>query len=223
MNRKDYLTRRRTRRITLYGLCRRTEMVIQQLQRLDLPKPYILVDIGTADGQILSRVLECRGLDRCIAVVADLNFRYLSAARARNLHVFQADGKSLPLSTGSTDVILSTSVFKHVTDLEKLISECHRVLKMTGKMIAIDPTPLGVRLGRRLGYFSAQEISQVLDLESTQSTLMALGFKVLRAERFMLSPIPFRGCDTVERALTHSRMDRLFLYQVVCAEWGCSN
>jgi SAM-dependent methyltransferase len=223
MSRKDYLTRRRTKRITLYGLCRRADMVIRQLQHLDLPGPYILADIGTADGQILSRVLECRGLDRCIAVGADINFRYLSAAKARTLHVFQADGRYLPLCTDCTDVILSTSVFKHVIGLEKLISECHRVLKMTGKMIVIDPTPLGVRLGCRLGYFSTQDIRQILDLESTQSTLMALGFKVLHAERFMLSPVRFRGCDTVERVLKHLHMDRLFLYQVVCAECGLSN
>ena len=182
-----------------------------------------LVDLGPAEDRspclcgLRGRLAERLGTPPA----PEIEHGALSCLTVFNLN--QADGRHLPLCTDCTDVILSTSVFKHVIGLEKLISECHRVLKITGKMIVIDPTPLGVRLGCRLGYFSTQEIRQILDLEATQSTLMSLGFKVLGAERFMLSPVPFRGCDIVERVLKHLHMDRLFLYQVVCAECGLSN
>jgi SAM-dependent methyltransferase len=222
MGKSDYYTRRRTNLITEYSLSRRSEMVVQQLQRLGLPRQSILIDIGTADGQMLSRLLECRGLSGCMAVGTDLNFRYLSRAKAITPHVFQANGKRLPLCTDCTNVILCTSVFKHIIGLEELVAECHRVLEPAGKMIAIDPTPLGVQLGYRLGYFSKKEIKQALDLKSTQCILVACGFKVLNAKRFMLSPVPIKGCDAIEMVLKRLHMDRLFLYQAVCAECGAS-
>ena len=218
----DYLSRRQTDPITEYGLFRRTEMVIQQLRRLSLPHPYILFDVGTADGQMLSRVLERRGLNQCVAVGTDVSFRYLRVAKATIPRVFQADGRRLPLRTGCVDVVLCTSVLKHIVNVDKMIAECHRVLKPAGKMIAVDPTPLGVRLGCRLGYFSRNRIVQALDLEATQCTFLGCGFKVLNAERFVLSPVPIEGCETVERVLKRLHLDRLFLYQVVCAECGSS-
>jgi SAM-dependent methyltransferase len=222
MGKSDYYTRRRTNLITEYSLSRRSEMVVQQLQRLSLPRQYILIDIGTADGEMLSRLLKCRGLNRCMAVGTDLSFRYLSRARAITPHVFQADGKQLPLCTDCIDVILCTAVFKHIVGLEKLVAECRRVLEPDGKIIVIDPTPLGIQLGYRLGYFTKEEIRRVLNLKSTQWILQAGGFKVLSAERFMPSPVPIRGCDTIERVLRRLHLDGLFLYQVVCAECSAS-
>jgi SAM-dependent methyltransferase len=222
MRKSDYYTRRRTNLVTEYGLFRRSEMVVQQLQQLSLPRQYILIDIGTADGHMLSRLLECRGLNKCMAVGTDLNFRYLSRVRAITPHVVQANGKQLPLCTDCIDVILCTAVFKHIVGLEKLVAECRRVLEPDGKIIAIDPTPLGIQLGLRLGYFSKKSIKQALNLKSTQCILLESGFKVLSAERFMLSPVPIKGWDAIEKVLKRLHLDGLFLYQVVCAECGAS-
>ena len=223
MGRIDYLARRHSNPITEYGLFRRTEMVIQQLRWLSLPRPYTLFDVGTADGQMLGRVLKHRGLNPCMAVGADVSFHYLRVAKAAIPRVFQADGRRLPLCADCVDVVLCTSVLKHIRHLDYMITEFHRVLKPAGKVIAVDPTPLGVRLGCRLGYFSRKGIVQALDLEATQCNLLACGFKVLNAERFMLSPVPMRGCEAIERMLKRLHQDRLFLYQVVCAECDSSD
>ena len=133
-------------------------------------------------------------------------------------HVLQADGRRLPLCRNSLDVIISTAVFKHVRGLEDLIAECHRVLKPGGKMIATDPTPLGIYLGLLLGHFTRQEIVQILNLRATQQVLTECGFKIARVERFMLSPIPFIGSEALEKALKRVHLDQLFFNQVVCAE-----
>lgn len=42
--------------------------------------------------------------------------------------------------------------------------------------------------------------------------------KVLYAGRFMLTPVPFAGCDTLERALQRAHLDHLFFNQIICAE-----
>jgi len=219
MQRKSrYLVDRQARSITKWGLCRRTEMVIQQLQQLDLPRLFILLDVGTADGQMLSDLLKYLGSNSCTGVGVDVRFSYLRAAREKLPCVVQADGRRLPLRTGSVDVIISTAVFKHIVGLEKLIAECHRVLKSTGIMVVMDPTPWGVQLGLLLGYFSEKEIQKALNLRATQCILIEYGFRIIHAECFMLSPIPFAGLDIVERMLKRMHLDKLFLCQVVCAQ-----
>jgi SAM-dependent methyltransferase len=215
---KGYLVNRKTKAILKYGLRRRTEAVIHHLQRFSLPNPCIVLDIGTADGLMLRSLIEhCRS-SSSIGIGIDTRFRYLESAKENVTHAVQADGRRLPLRTNSVDVIILAAVFKHVRGLESLLVECHRVLGPDGKIIATDPTPLGIRLGILRGYFSRQSIAQTPDLRATQQMLTRCGFKVIYAERFMLSPIPFIGSDAIERALKRAHLDQLFFNQVTCAE-----
>lgn len=59
---------------------------------------------------------------------------------------------------------------------------------------------------------------QILNLKDTQQMLTQFGFTVIYAERFMPSPIPFVGCDALERTLKRLHLDQLFFSQIVCAE-----
>jgi len=213
-----YVVGRKTRTILKYGLYRRTETVMQQFRRFSLPQPCIVLDIGTADGLLLRRLMEGCELDNCTAIGIDTNFHCLKSARENVSCALQADGRRLPLCAGSVDVVISTSVFKHVKGLKALLQECRRVLELDGKIVATDPTPLGIRLGFLLGHFTRRSIAQILSLKATRRMLTECGFKVVSAERFMLSPIPFWGCDIIERVLKRMHLDRVFLCQVVCAE-----
>ena len=213
-----YLTDRKERTIAKYGLFRRTEAVVQQFRRFSLPEPCIMLDIGTADGLMLRNLIASCGVDRCIGIGVDMRLAYLKSAKQNVRRAVQADGRWLPLCARSVDVIFSTAVFKHVKGLDSLLVECRRVLKPGGILIATDPTPLGIRLGILLGHFSRRSIVQVLNLQDTHQLLTRCGFKVLHSERFMLSPIPFTGSDTLERALKGTLLDQVFFGQVICAE-----
>jgi SAM-dependent methyltransferase len=177
----------------------------------------MVLDIGTADGLVLRSLMEYCRLNRCIGI--DVEFGYLKAAKDNVPYVVQADGKRLPFCTHSVECIISTSVFKHIRGLAGLLKECHRVLKPNGKLIATDPTPLGIRLGLRLGHFSKRSIVQMLSLQDTQRMLIQSGFKVVYTGRFMLSPIPFVGCSILEKALKWMHFDWLFFNQIVCAQY----
>jgi SAM-dependent methyltransferase len=219
---KNYLANRKTREILKYGLLRRTEAVTQQFQHFSLPNPCIVLDIGMADGLMLrSLIRHCRS-SSSIGIGIDTRFRYLKSAKENVTYAVQADGRRLPLRTNSVDVIVSTAVFKHVMGLESLLAECHRVLGSDGRMIYTDPTPLGIHLGLLLDHFSRQSIVQALSLRAIRPMLARCGFKVIYAGRFMLSPIPFIGSDTIERALKRAHLDQLFFNQVICAGFSTS-
>jgi len=216
---KDYLVSRKTGAVSKYGLHRRTQAVIQQLQCFSLPKPCVLLDIGAADGLMFRSLMERFGSSSLVGVGVDVEFRYLKSAKENVPHVVQADGRRLPLCTNSVDVIILSAVLKHIQGLEKLLLECHRVAMPGGKVIAIDPTPWGIRLGLLLGYFTRQEIVHIMSLKDTQQVLTRCGFKVIYAGRFMLSPIPFVGSDAIEKVLGKAHLDQSFFCQVLCVEY----
>lgn len=56
--------------------------------------------------------------------------------------VAKYDGINLPFEDSYFDFIISSSVLEHVEDLPSLLLECKRVLKPTGKMAHILPSPM---------------------------------------------------------------------------------
>jgi ubiquinone/menaquinone biosynthesis C-methylase UbiE len=51
-----------------------------------------------------------------------------------------AKGESLPFEDGMFDAVLSFDVFEHVTDIEKTLSECSRVLRERGCLFVVFPS-----------------------------------------------------------------------------------
>lgn len=59
-------------------------------------------------------------------------------------------GENLPYADNSIDYIVSTDVFEHVANVEKVMSECFRVLKRGGKLCLVFPQylqPLEAHIG----------------------------------------------------------------------------
>lgn len=211
----DYLVARHEKTIAKYGLQRRTEAVIDRFKQFIFSRSCTVLDIGTADGQMVHLLKQNYDV-KCIGL--DFNFRYIKSAHRKGIPTIQANGKKLPIRDNTIDVIISAAVFKHVRGLEYLLKECHRILKPNGKMIATDPTPLGIYLGLLLGHFPKKGIIQVLNLADAKQILQENGFKVISAERFMLSPVPFTGSEALEKIFKQVHFTQLFFNQIICAE-----
>jgi len=76
----------------------------------------------------------------------DVSEIYIKAARQfASIKNAKADfrvgfGESLPFKNGKFDSILSFDVFEHVNDLHKTLNECHRVLKLGGRLFTVFPS-----------------------------------------------------------------------------------
>jgi SAM-dependent methyltransferase len=67
----------------------------------------------------------------------------LAASQYTSARVFPVvgyDGQVLPFATGSFDVVFSSNVLEHVSNLERTLAEMQRVLKRNGVMIHVLPS-----------------------------------------------------------------------------------
>lgn len=106
-----------------------------------------ILDIGCYIGGKSVRFLECYG-GRSIHGI-DIEERYVLVAsefarlRGANATFSVAYAEHLPFDDGQFDVVVSENTFEHVQDIRKVLSECARVLKPSGSLIAIFPPFLG--------------------------------------------------------------------------------
>lgn len=74
-------------------------------------------------------------------VVIDIEKDFLNIIRKQfDIITIAADGCELPFKADSFSTIISTSVFEHVTQLEKMLLEIKRILQKGGDLLVIVPT-----------------------------------------------------------------------------------
>jgi 2-polyprenyl-3-methyl-5-hydroxy-6-metoxy-1,4-benzoquinol methylase len=98
--------------------------------------PGRLLDVGCGDGTRLAR-WQCMGWQ-----VEGQEVDATAAERARNLHglrVHLGTLSALALPGSTFDVVTMSHVIEHVPDPLALLQECHRLLKPSGRLIAVTP------------------------------------------------------------------------------------
>lgn len=96
------------------------------------------------------------------------------------------DGRTLPFEDGCFDVVFSSNVLEHIPDLQKTLSEIHRVMKVNGQAIHILPTPAWrlwtsfshyIHIAQRLGSIaSSHRQSATSEQAETQTKVSGLGW-----------------------------------------------
>ncbi len=210
-----YIAARRSSPVLRYVVQRRVEILFQYMDGYSWSEADHVLDVGTADGLVLRQMVERY---RFQGIGLDVRLEHLQAARENVARLVQGDGRSLPFRSGAMQAVISTAVFKHVEELDRLVQECHRVLEPGGKILVIDPTPLGARLGLWVGHLAQGSIFHILGLRELEQLLARHGFVATVGERFMLAPVPLPGSRVLERGMKKIGGDRLFLSQIVCGE-----
>lgn len=98
-----------------------------------------LLEIGSGTGW-QARALAERGFD-VTGVDLPMSSHISNHARARVWAIVDYDGVHLPFPDGHFDVIYSSNVLEHVTQLEALNAEMLRVLRPGGTALHLVPTP----------------------------------------------------------------------------------
>jgi SAM-dependent methyltransferase len=103
-----------------------------------------VLDLGCFTGGRSAAWIERYRLARLVGVDVDPRIvagaRRFAAAEGLSAHFASAVGEALPFADSTFDAILSFDVFEHVQDLERVLSECRRVLKPGGRLYAVFPS-----------------------------------------------------------------------------------
>ncbi|MCD4847109.1 MAG: methyltransferase domain-containing protein [Candidatus Aegiribacteria sp.] len=215
MKRDTYLDDRETSTVKFYGHQRRAGVLVEQCRILGVSEGDRILDIGAADGRLLTCLTSEFRLETAIALDIDLD--YLKRTRAIVPLCVQADGLYLPFPDRTIDLITCTSLLKHITDTGEFLDECRRVLVPGGGFIISDVVPAAVRTGVRLGYFLRGSIHSALSPRELASQIHDSGFTIVNEDRFMISPFPFPGYSLLEKCARKLGLIRIMLNHVVTA------
>ncbi len=93
-----------------------------------------LLEVGCGNGAFAAR---CQGELGCQVVALDLSEAMVEAARALGVAAIVGNVEALPFAAESFDAVVAAWMLYHVPDLDRALSEIHRVLRPGGRLVAI--------------------------------------------------------------------------------------
>jgi SAM-dependent methyltransferase len=96
-------------------------------------KPGRVLDVGCGLGATTERFSKELGAHVC---AIDLSPRMVELTRARGIDVQVGDAQELPYGDASFDCVFAGWVLYHISDLDRAVAECARVLRPGGRLVA---------------------------------------------------------------------------------------
>jgi SAM-dependent methyltransferase len=211
----EYYYRRRTKRALKYRLARRADETVRAVKRVAGYRTQHMLDLGTADGLTLQRVLGM--LDTPFAIGVDLSLDLLSVIETPAIRPVLADGIRLPFVDGFFDLLIATAVIEHVSKPLQMLSECLRVLVPGGLCVITTPDPFWEQVATGIGHLPEEGHVETLNLKRLRTFLEITGFEVLEAYKFMMSPWGFPAELFIEHVMRTLGLSFMLLNQIVVA------
>jgi len=210
---KEYAVARQIKRSHIYRLKRRTFEVLKSINTFHPEKPVSILDIGTADGLMLRNVKDTFPKTTCVGIeyARDL----MVCCESKTIHVIQGDAMTLPIKDNSFDVVIATAIIEHVSEPMQLIREAFRVLRKNGIFIVTTPHPFWERIATCIGHLKEEEHHELITLRKLKSLFETVGFGIVNAEQFMISPIGMPFELMLEKILKFFRLNFLLLNQII--------
>jgi SAM-dependent methyltransferase len=210
---KDYAIARQTKRSHIYRLKRRTFEVLKGIETLHPEIPQSILDIGTADGLMLSNLKDAFPNATCVGIeyARDL----MACCESKTIHLIRGDALTLPVKDNSFDVVIATAIIEHVSEPIQLVRESFRVLRGNGIFIVTTPHPFWEGIATYIGHLKEEEHHELITLRKLKSLFETAGFEIVNAQNFMLSPIGMPFELTVEKTLKFFRLNFLLLNQII--------
>ncbi len=96
-------------------------------------RPSKVLEVGSGAGELAERVARELGAD---VRALDSSERMVALTRGRGIDAIVGDVTALPYTDGSFDCVVAGWLFYHVQDRDRAISECARVLRPGGRLVA---------------------------------------------------------------------------------------
>jgi SAM-dependent methyltransferase len=105
----------------------------------DVPSPALIVDVGCGDGMATEFAVRANPGHRFVGL--DWSVDALRQARSRGLTLVRSEvgSASLPIASGSADVVIMSELIEHLVDPDSALDEAWRVLKPAGTLLLSTP------------------------------------------------------------------------------------
>ncbi len=213
---QDYHYGRKKNRALRYRLHRRADEVFKGIAKYKGYEIDGLLDLGTADGLMLS-MLNCR-LSIRNPVGIDFSRELLTKGIDSNIELIQGDAIKLPFKDASFDVVVATAVIEHVPEPSIMVLECLRILKHEGICIITTPDPFFEHIATKIGHLKNDQHIETFNLSGLKRLLEDQGFTVLKAYKFMISPIGIPFENVIEDGMRWAGLGALLQNQAIIAE-----
>ncbi|MDO8142689.1 MAG: methyltransferase domain-containing protein [Candidatus Brocadiales bacterium] len=210
---KDYAIARQTKRSHIHRLKRRTFEVLKSIQTFHPEIPQSILDIGTADGLMLSNLKDAFPDATCAGIeyARDL----MACCESKTIHLIQGDAITLPIKDNMFDVVIATAIIEHVSEPVQLVREAFRVLRKNGILIMTTPHPFWEGIATHIGHLKGEEHHELINLSKLISLFNTAGFEILKAAQFMISPVGMPFELILEKIMKLCRLNFLLLNQII--------
>ena len=209
----EYHEKRKRRGALKYRLERRTKEVLKAIKKYRGTKITFLLDIGCADGLMLD--LLNQDLKISLSIGIDSCLELLRTNPKPDIKMIQGRAENLPFRNEEFEVIIATAVIEHLSQPTKMIKECSRLLKKGGVLIITTPVPFWDKVARKTGILKEKGHQKTFSLSALRALLTSQNFKILKAEKFMFSPIGSPFEETIEKILKKSPFNLLLANQII--------
>lgn len=97
-------------------------------------RPSRVLEVGCGPGELSARIAEELGAE---VVAVDISPRMVQLARGRGVEALGGDVQELPFPDESFDCAVAAWMLYHVPDVDRGLSELHRVLRPGGRLVAV--------------------------------------------------------------------------------------
>jgi len=199
-----------------YRLERRGREVIRAIKNFTTDSNIKILDVGTADGLMLSRIKDSFPQSECVGI--EYAKELIDTNQDKRIKIIIGDAQNLSFASGSFNVIIAAAIIEHLGCPIFFIKKAYEILKNDGLLIITTPNPIYEKIALACGGFHHDEHQHVYTIKNLNELLTANKFKVLLNKRFMLSPVGFPAEDIIEKFLSTLNLDILLLNQLVVAK-----
>jgi len=162
-----------------------------------------VVDIGCGNGLLTEEIARAVGISGHVVGVEPSEDMRTSAVKRcaafSTVHIKDGLADSLPLQDGAVDKAVALQVLEYLPDIPSAIRECHRILRVGGRLVAVDTGC------HTLDWFSEdkdrmQRVLAAWDHHYTEARVAALWSSITRDAGFTAIEVePFTFCDVTLR------------------------
>tara|TARA_Y100001978_G_C23592057_1_gene384388 strand:+ start:120 stop:803 length:684 start_codon:yes stop_codon:yes gene_type:complete len=220
---KDYAEGRKKKRSLKYRLWRRGYEVSKAIklykrEEINTNKTLKVLDLGCADGLMIKKLSKEFNISATgIELSKDL---YESAViNCPDAIIINSDINEIDFSEDEKfDLIICTAVLEHLQNPSKVVSKIFNLLSINGITVWTVPDPFWEKIATLVGHLDGEQHHHIPNIKELKKLANSNNLKVVKAKKFMFSPIGFPLEIKIERLLIKLRLSALMANQLLIAK-----